>query len=122
MHGNVIEWCLDHYVKDAYARFLKGSKDGISLSPVFPPTENKWSHVARGGRWKDAAPELRSAARRASQKEWMKDDPQVPQSIWWLTKFDIVGFRVVRPLDEQPELKGLTAKVVKSNDETFAPK
>ena len=34
----------------------------------------------------------------------MKHDPQEPQSIWWLTKMDVIGFRVVLAEDEQPEL------------------
>ena len=39
----------------------------------------------------------RSAARRASTKDWKKHDPQLPQSIWYLTDASFVGFRVVRP-------------------------
>ena len=41
---------------------------------------------------------LRSAARRGSSKEWKTQDPQIPQSIWYYTDADFVGFRVVRPL------------------------
>jgi formylglycine-generating enzyme required for sulfatase activity len=108
MHGNVMEWCLDHYRKNAYELF---SKDKLSLSPVLVPTDKRWSHVARGGSWIDDPPALRSAARRGSDKSWEKHDPQVPQSIWWLTKFDVIGFRVVRAVEEQENLKDLRSTV-----------
>jgi formylglycine-generating enzyme required for sulfatase activity len=120
MHGNVMEWCIDHYVKDAHKRFEKLMMGGFADNPKFAPTENKWAHVARGGHFKDDAKELRSAARRKSEKKWMAADPQEPQSIWWLTNYPIIGFRVCRPV-EPDELTGLTSKVVKENDEEFKP-
>jgi len=121
MHGNVMEWCMDHYVPDAYTRFDKlFKKDGLITTPVFTPTENKWWHVARGGHFRDKSDALRSAARRRSDKKWMQSDPQEPQSIWWLTNYPTIGFRVVRPV-EPDDLTGLTSKVVKENDETFKP-
>jgi hypothetical protein len=52
----------------------------------------------RGGAWTDEPPMLRSAARRGSHKDWKSQDPQIPQSIWYHTDADFVGFRVVRPL------------------------
>jgi formylglycine-generating enzyme required for sulfatase activity len=113
MHGNVMEWCIDHYKKDSYA-FL--AKEKLSLWPVFVPTERRFSHVARGGSWAEEPDRLRSASRRASVESWMKDDPNVPKSIWWLTKFDILGFRVVRPVDEQDNLKGVKSKVTVESD------
>ncbi|HEX3147876.1 MAG TPA: formylglycine-generating enzyme family protein [Gemmataceae bacterium] len=121
MHGNVMEWTLDHYVKDAYARFAKMPlMDGFVCNPCFKPTENKWAHTARGGHFKDDPKDLRSAARRKSEKKWMAADPQEPQSIWWLTNYPIIGFRVVRPVDPD-DLTGITSKVVKENDEEFKP-
>ncbi len=113
MYGNVMEWCLDHYQKDAYAAF---PLDKPTLSPVLLPTDKRFSHVARGGSWADEANECRSAARRGSDKEWIKDDPQRPQSIWWLTKMDVVGFRVVRAVEEQANLKGIKSKITKESD------
>lgn len=38
----------------------------------------------RGGAFTDDASVLRSAARSHTRhKEWLKTDPQQPQSIWW---------------------------------------
>jgi formylglycine-generating enzyme required for sulfatase activity len=116
MYGNVMEWTLDQYDPKAYARY---AKNPFVTCPVIVPTADKWSHVTRGGNWKESDPAaFRSAARVNSKPDWMKHDPQEPRSIWWLTKFDKVGFRVVRAVEEQPELKGLVSKVTKkSNDE-----
>jgi formylglycine-generating enzyme required for sulfatase activity len=113
MYGNVMEWCIDHYQKDFYAKF---AGDKPVLSPVLLPTEKRWSHVARGGSWSDDAPALRSAARRPSDSSWMQHDPQEPKSIWWLTKFDVIGFRVVRALDEQENLRGIKSKVTRESE------
>jgi formylglycine-generating enzyme required for sulfatase activity len=112
MIGNVAEWCLDHYQNDYYSKF---PADKPTLSPVFIPTEKRFSHVARGGSWADDAPKLRSAARRGSDKSWIRQDPQAPQSIWWLTDAEFVGFRVVRPVEEQENLKGLKSKVTRES-------
>ncbi|HUR54170.1 MAG TPA: formylglycine-generating enzyme family protein, partial [Gemmataceae bacterium] len=110
MHGNVWEWTLDQYDPKAYE---VRAKNPLSLKPVVVPTDAKWSHVIRGGSWADRSDRCRSAARRMSEKSWMKWDPQEPQSIWWLTRLDVIGFRVVIAEDEQPELVGLKPKVVK---------
>ena len=45
----------------------------------------------------------------------MQHDPQQPKSIWWLTKFDVIGFRVVRAVEEQENLRGLRSKVTREN-------
>jgi len=110
MHGNVTEWCLDHYLADAYKQF---PTDKPTLGPVFLPDAKEYPYVARGGSWDDDAEKLRSATRRSSNLEWSVQDPQRPQSIWWHTDATFVGFRVVRALDEQENLKGLKSQVVK---------
>ncbi len=71
--------------------------------------------MARGGSWADPAPMLRSGARRGSDKTWIKLDPQRPQSIWWLTSAEFVGFRVVSPVKEQSELVDLRSKVTRQS-------
>jgi formylglycine-generating enzyme required for sulfatase activity len=110
MHGNVAEWCLDRFVADSYGGFAKQSP---SKGPVVLPTSAEYPYVARGGSWDDDADRLRSAARVASNPEWSVQDPQRPQSIWWHTDATFVGFRVVRPLEEQENLKGVKSLVVK---------
>jgi formylglycine-generating enzyme required for sulfatase activity len=112
IYGNVAEWCLDHYSKEQYAK-LAAAKP--VLEPVLLPSADRFPHVARGGAWADDAARLRSAARRGSDKTWIKRDPQRPQSIWWLTDAEIVGFRIVRPVQEINNLKGLKSKVTRES-------
>jgi hypothetical protein len=50
-----------------------------------------------------------------SVKDWIKLDPQRPQSIWWLTSAEFVGFRVVRPIEEQDNLKGFRSLVTRES-------
>ena len=110
MHGNVAEWCIDHYEKDAYATF---AKSGVADRPVILPTKKEYPYVARGGSWDDDPEALRSAARKASNPEWSVQDPNRPQSIYWHTDATFVGFRVVCPVEEQENLKGFKSPVVK---------
>jgi formylglycine-generating enzyme required for sulfatase activity len=95
IHGNVAEWVLDQYVPDFYAQY----KNKLAVNPVAITTA-MYPHVVRGGSWDDDAPALRSAARRGSNKDWKQQDPQLPQSVWYLTDAQFVGFRIVRPLHE----------------------
>ncbi|MCB9878044.1 MAG: formylglycine-generating enzyme family protein [Planctomycetes bacterium] len=103
MHGNVAEWVADNYLADAYAP-AHGAAPRVA--PYFAPERDsrdrpkRFGHVVRGGSWRDPAPLLRSAARRASEPQWNERDPQVPKSWWYLTEGQHVGFRVVRPLRE----------------------
>ncbi|MFN8006640.1 MAG: formylglycine-generating enzyme family protein [Terriglobia bacterium] len=110
MHGNAAEWVLDEYDAKFYSTFKDGTP---AIAPVFIPTEKHYPHVVRGGSWDDEAPLLRSAARRASNDDWSMLDPQQPKSIWWHTNATFVGFRVVRALEEQENLRGLRSKVIK---------
>lgn len=110
MHGNVAEWVLDEYDKDFYA-----TVKARAINPVLLPTEKRYPNVVRGGSWDDDAARLRSAARRASNADWSKRDPQRPQSIWWHTEAIMVGFRIVRPLEEYDNLKGLRSKVTRQS-------
>jgi formylglycine-generating enzyme required for sulfatase activity len=108
LYGNVAEWCLDQYQEDWYGTH---PSDQLTLAPVKLPTAARYPHVVRGGSWADSAARCRSAARRASDRSWNKSDPALPASIWWLADADFVGFRVVRAVEEQEELKGLRSQV-----------
>ena len=110
MYGNVAEWCVDQYKKDSYRTF---PLDKPTLEPVLLPSGTRYSYVARGGSWIDPPDMCRSAARRGSEKDWLKRDPQRPQSIWWMTEADYVGFRVVRAVQEQENLKNLRSKITR---------
>ncbi len=110
MHGNVAEWCLDHYAPDTYKTW---SAQNPVVQPVVLPDAKEYPYVARGGSWDDDPDMLRSAARRESNLDWSVQDPQRPQSIWWHTDATFVGFRIVRPVSEQENLVGLKSQVVK---------
>ena len=113
MHGNVAEWCLDQYDPDFYKKVSK--PEAPVVLPVSMPTDKRYPHVARGGSWADNPRELRSAARRASDPEWSRRDPQSPQSIWWHTDATIVGFRVARAVEEYPQLRNLRSTVTRNS-------
>jgi len=112
IHGNVAEWCIDQY---APARYQTLNIRQIALGPVLIPGENRYPHVVRGGSWDDGMERLRSAARLGSDSGWSLRDPQDPQSIWWHTEATMVGFRIVRPLSEQEDLKDFRSKVTRQS-------
>ena len=98
MHGNVAEWTADGYDAEFYGTLLgKVSSNPLNVAKKVEPC------VTRGGAW-DADPDrLRSAARLASTIDWKMQDPQLPQSVWYYTDAQFVGFRIVRPLEEPSE-------------------
>jgi len=96
MHGNAAEWCLDQYVPN-YDRFKGTVSEDAWIKPTTP-----YPHVVRGGSWDDSLENLRSAARRGSDKSWKQQDPQLPKSVWYHTDAQFLGFRVVRPLRVPP--------------------
>ena len=110
MHGNVAEWVVDHYDPKYYAQVPAGTQ-----GPALLPTDRRYPYVVRGGSWDDPAARLRSAARRGSTEEFNRRDPQSPQSIWWHTDAMFVGFRIVRAVEEQDNLKGLRSKITTSS-------
>ena len=95
LQGNVSEWVLDE--RSSYP----SADTEVPTSPVVWPSE-EYGRVVRGGSFNDSASELRCAARRASSSAWKRSDPQLPQSIWFLTHARFVGLRVVRPLHPPP--------------------
>ena len=46
---------------------------------------------------------VRRSPPRASDKDWKQQDPQLPQSVWYFTDAQFVGFRLARPLKEPTE-------------------
>ena len=108
MHGNVAEWVLDHYVEDIYSR---RPQDEPTVAPVVPLSEFEYPYVARGGSWDFDPWDCRSASRHVSNPAWSVQDPQRPQSIWWHTDATFVGFRIVRPFEENPEIKELRSNI-----------
>lgn len=107
MHGNVREWVIDLYDAKTYSNWSKAKQ----LGPVVIPGTEVYGHVARGGSWADEPGGLRSAARYVSDEGWSRQDPQNPKSFWWHTEATWVGIRVVCPVEEQENLKGLKSKV-----------
>jgi formylglycine-generating enzyme required for sulfatase activity len=110
LHGNVMEFCLDHYDAEAYARAEAGA-----AAPVVLPTKARYPHAVRGGSWDDDPPALRCAARYQSSPSWSKRDPQQPKGIWWHTDAPYVGFRVVRAVEEDERLKGLRSQITRAS-------
>ena len=92
MHGNISEWTLDKHEVKAYQQL----KDSIVRNPYNQPI-NTYPRVVRGGSWMNSDFKLRSASRQPSSKQWKKQDPQIPRSLWWHTDAQFVGFRIVRP-------------------------
>jgi formylglycine-generating enzyme required for sulfatase activity len=92
MHGNAMEWTLDKFTPDGYPVEAGSTVQGPLVAP-----EKIYPRAVRGGSFADNPAELRCASRRGSSQEWMKNDPQFPQSIWYHTDAWGVGFRVIRP-------------------------
>ena len=95
MLGNASEYCSDWYAEDAYAQLQDGATD-----PKGPSGGTE--QVERGGYYKSDISVVRSASRAATQTEaWLKTDPQMPKSIWWLSDCTYISFRVVCDFDEK---------------------
>ena len=91
--GNVDEFCSDYYAPDTYETY----GDQV-VNPQGPSSGEEY--VIRGGSFKDGAAGVRSAERDHTKLEkWMESDPQMPQSIWWYSDVNNVGFRVVCELN-----------------------
>ncbi len=101
IYGNVLEWTLDQYSPDYYKKF----ENTVAVNPWNRATQ-PYPHAARGGSWDDDDPlVLRSAARRASDRSWKMQDPQLPKSVWYFSDAQFIGFRIVRPLEiPSPEM------------------
>ncbi|MCP4309892.1 MAG: SUMF1/EgtB/PvdO family nonheme iron enzyme [Bacteroidetes bacterium] len=95
MLGNAAEYCLDWYAEDAYSKLQDGATNPWG-------SEKGEEHVVRGGSFNSEISEVRCAARDYTKSvDWMKTDPQMPKSIWWLSDCNCVSFRVVCEFDEK---------------------
>lgn len=104
MHGNAAEWTVNEYTEDGYQWMVDQELTDATAASKFPV--NPYPCVARGGSWEMDPPELRSAARLASNDEdWKEEDPNFPRSPWWFTSDPSrgVGFRLFRSLEDLPE-------------------
>ena len=104
MYGNVAEWTLDQLVADGYKKH-EGKK--LSAMKAWEHPTKVYPRVLRGGSWELEADQCRSAARLGSDEEWRDEDPNYPQSPWWLTTSPGLGagFRLIRPLDAPKEME-----------------
>ena len=104
MYGNVAEWTLDQLVADGYKKH-EGKK--LPAMEAWERPTKVYPRVLRGGSWELEAKQCRSAARLGSDEEWRDEDPNYPQSPWWLTTSPGLGagFRLIRPLDAPKEMK-----------------
>lgn len=98
MHGNVAEWTADAYDEKFYEK-VSGK---LADNPLNVPKQTEPCTV-RGGAWDSDADRCRSATRMPSHIDWKMQDPQLPQSVWYYTDAQFVGFRIVRPLVEPSE-------------------
>jgi len=112
MHGNLAEWVLDQYDPGFYRTLLP-----LAIGPVKLPGNRRFPHVTRGGSWDHEARLARSAARLASAPDWSRRDPQSPRSIWWHTNATFAGFRIVRAVDEQENLRGFRSTITRESPE-----
>ena len=104
MHGNVAEWCSTTTTRSVLRHCSPAGRRSARSSC---PTSRNTPTSARGGSWDDDAGQAPLRRAPGLEPEWSLQDPQRPQSIWWHTDATFVGFRVVRPLEEQENLEGL---------------
>ena len=94
MLGNAAEYCSDWYAPDAYTNLTDDA-----ANPKGPSSGSE--HVVRGGSFKSTPADVRCSSRNFTKTEmWLKSDPQMPKSIWWLSDCNFIGFRVVCEFDE----------------------
>ncbi len=95
MIGNAAEYCSDWYAEDAYQSLVDGTTD-----PKGPASGNE--RVIRGGSFRSQAGDVRSASRDYTKTDdWLKTDPQMPKSEWWLSDCNFISFRVVCEFDQK---------------------
>ncbi|MGB7344774.1 MAG: SUMF1/EgtB/PvdO family nonheme iron enzyme [Pirellulaceae bacterium] len=104
MLGSAAEWTVNAYTEDGYKSFA--GKQPVNATNVVKWPEESSPAVVRGGSWEMDPPELRAAARLASDdEEWKVEDPNFPKSPWWFTSDPArgVGFRMFRSYKPLPK-------------------
>ena len=91
MYGNVREWTIDGFAS-LEADFFSGQLSNPWVYPI-----KRYPRILRGGSFDDFAEDMTSASRSTSDKNLKILDPQTPNSIWYHTDAQNIGFRVVRP-------------------------
>ena len=95
MLGNALEYCSDWYTEDAFSQLSDGVTD-----PRGPATGEE--RVVKGGSFRSSVSDVRSASRDYTRSvDWLRTDPQMPKSIWWLSDCNYIGFRVICEFDEK---------------------
>jgi formylglycine-generating enzyme required for sulfatase activity len=95
MLGNAAEYCSDWYSPGAYSLRTNGI-----TNPRGP--ESGEERVIRGGTFKSEVGSVRCASRDFTRTDaWLKTDPQMPKSIWWLSDCNDISFRVVCEFNEK---------------------
>lgn len=104
MHGNALEWVLDSYDADWYAKLAEKTAP-VSAAEAYYDQKKLFPRVLRGGSWNLDPVDCRTALRRKSHDDnWRSYDPNIPKSPWWFASDEAqdVGFRIVRPLKPVP--------------------
>ena len=109
MYGNVAEWVLDAYSKNAYfdqSQLELSKGETLTTAEAWRRAKKLYPRVVRGGSFELEPTYCRSAARFASHdKDWSIEDPNFPKSPWWFTDSPGlgIGFRLIRPLNPPPD-------------------
>lgn len=99
MYGNVAEWTLDQYNEKGHVQAADKEADAVlSVQEAYNKPTTLYPRSTRGGSFLDDGKRCNSFAKLASNKDWRIQDPNRPQSPWWLTTKPAsgVGFRIVR--------------------------
>jgi formylglycine-generating enzyme required for sulfatase activity len=88
MLGNVMEYTLRAYTPD--------------YTTDAPFASRNTKAVLRGGSFTDVPKDLRCANRQPVLPKWNERNPQRPVGPWWFTDGYMCGFRVIRPVKDEP--------------------
>lgn len=101
MRGNVAEWVLDGYVDDPVSARIAAGDDAKRGTWFVTPTK-KYPRATMGGSFMTSPGDMTGVRREPSSRSWNLTDPALPTSIWWLREGQLVGFRVVQPINPPP--------------------